>query len=375
MISTKTLLTLLPLLVCSATITSALPTRSESAKRCVETISSYDDVSSAVSSGCDIELGAITVPAGKALDLSKLGSGATVTVTGDVTFTGGTEWEGPMFIIDGDDITFNGVGHTFDGQGATYWDGQGSNGGKTKPKFMKIKMSGVFSDLTVLNAPVQAFSVGNTEPLKITGVTVDDRAGDELGSDGKTLGHNSDCFDVSATDATLDGNSCYNQDDCLAINKGSGITFSNNYCSGGHGISIGSIKSDAVVSGVTISGNTVVNSDNGIRIKTIADATGGSVSDVTYTNNKVSGIANYGVVIQQDYLNGGPTGVPTNGIEIKNINFDSGNTVEVNSDARNGVYVLCGDGSCTGTWDWSGMTVSGAENSITGNPPITGFSA
>jgi polygalacturonase len=73
------------------------------------------------------------------------------------------------------------------------------------------------------------------------------------------------------------------RDDCLAVNSGSGITFSNNYCSGGHGISIvsmlsdllntnlmaaqGSIKSDKVVSNVTISGNTVVDSTNGLRIK------------------------------------------------------------------------------------------------------------
>lgn len=28
------------------------------------------------------------------------------------------------------------------------------------------------------------------------------------------------------------------QDDCLAINKGQNITFENNFCEGGHGISI-----------------------------------------------------------------------------------------------------------------------------------------
>lgn len=34
----------------------------------------------------------------------------------------------------------------------------------------------------------------------------------------------------------------------LAINSGSNIVFENNYCSGGHGISIGSISSDKTVS-------------------------------------------------------------------------------------------------------------------------------
>jgi hypothetical protein len=37
---------------------------------------------------------------------------------------------------------------------------------------------------------------------------------------------------------TIQNSFVYNQDDCLAINKGTGITFKNNYCSGGHGISI-----------------------------------------------------------------------------------------------------------------------------------------
>lgn len=68
-----------------------------------------------------------------------------------------------------------------------------------------------------------------------------------------------------------------NQDDCLAINKGSNIVFQRNTCSGGHGISIvsfdhelvlamkltritkGSISSDATVSGVIIQDNTITN--------------------------------------------------------------------------------------------------------------------
>ena len=69
-----------------------------------------------------------------------------------------------------------------------------------------------------------------------------------------------------------------NQDDCLAINKGSNIVFQRNTCSGGHGISIvrslidrhriiwltalclqGSISSDATVSGIIIQGNTIIN--------------------------------------------------------------------------------------------------------------------
>ncbi len=74
-----------------------------------------------------------------------------------------------------------------------------------------------------------------------------------------------------------------NQDDCLAINKGTNITFQNNHCSGGHGISIGSITSSVTVSNIKILNNVVTNSDNGLRIKTDADASGSTVSEITYT--------------------------------------------------------------------------------------------
>lgn len=83
-----------------------------------------------------------------------------------------------------------------------------------------------------------------------------------------------------------------NQDDCLAINSGSNIIFEDNSCSGGHGISIGSISSGKMISGVTI---------YGLRIKVDADATSGGVSSDTYSGNTISSITKYGVLITQSY--------------------------------------------------------------------------
>ncbi|KAF8824847.1 hypothetical protein HHX47_DHR7000284 [Lentinula edodes] len=79
------------------------------------------------------------------------------------------------------------------------------------------------------------------------------------------------------------------------------IVFENNYCSGGHGISIGSIASDKTVSAVTISGNTVVESMYGMRIKVDSDATDASVSDITYSGNTISANDKYGLLISQSY--------------------------------------------------------------------------
>ena len=52
-------------------------------------------------------------------------------------------------------------------------------------------MSGTFKNLKVINSPRQVFSIGNKSKLVIDSVTIDNRAGDKLGSDGKELAHNS----------------------------------------------------------------------------------------------------------------------------------------------------------------------------------------
>jgi len=89
------------------------------------------------------------------------------------------------------------------------------------------------------------------------------------------------------------------------------------YCSGGHGISIGSVggRDDNTVDTVTITNSQIVNSQNGVRIKTVSGATG-AVKGVTYSGITLKNITKYGIVIEQDYENGSPTGTPTSGVPI-----------------------------------------------------------
>lgn len=108
---------------------------------------------------------------------------------------------------------------------------------------------------------------------------------------------------------------------------------------------------------MTITDSTVTDSANGIRIKTVYDATG-SVSDVTFSGITISGITDYGIVIEQDYENGSPTGTPTDGVPITDLTVD-GITGSVESDAVE-VYILCGDGSCS-DWTWSGVDITGGK--------------
>ncbi|KAL4929499.1 glycoside hydrolase family 28 protein [Aspergillus undulatus] len=320
------------------------------------TFTSASAAKSSKSSCSTITLKDIKVPAGETLDLTGLKTGATVIFEGETTF-GYKEWKGPLIDISGTSITVKqSSGAKINCDGARWWDTKGSNGGKTKPKFFKAHKlnKSKIQGLRVYNTPVQGFSI-QSDHLDIVDVTIDN-------SSGTGKGHNTDAFDIgSSTYITIDGAKVYNQDDCLAVNSGQHITFTNGYCSGGHGLSIGSVggRKDNTVKDVTISNSQVVDSQNGIRIKTVYGKTG-SVSGVTYDNISLSGITKYGVVVQQDYKNGSPTGKPTNGIKVDDITFKKV-TGSVEKKATD-VYLLCGSGSCE-NWTWEGVKVSGGKKS------------
>jgi galacturan 1,4-alpha-galacturonidase len=333
---------------------------------CIGTISSITDVAAAVKC-TTVNINAFTVPAGQTFKLN-LRNATTVNLNGDITF-GNKNWAGPLFQIHGNSITFKGNGHQFDGGGPFYWDGQGSNGGSTKPRpMMKIEMSGTFSDTKVINSPAHTFSIHNKETLVVDGITIDNSAGDAPNSKsgGKPAAHNTDGFDVSAIDATIQNSSIRNQDDCIAINKGSHITFKNNKCSGGHGISIGSIKGGVTVSGVVISGNTISDSDQALRIKTDGKKTDSTVEDVTYSDNTGTGLRKFGVLIDQSYP--ATLGSPGNGIKITGVKFTGGtNDLSVASSAVP-VAINCGTGTCS-DFDWTSLKTSGGKTNFMHNAP------
>jgi polygalacturonase len=221
------------------------------------------------------------------------------------------------------------------------------------------------SNLQVINTPVHSFAISGCEKVTLDGIHLDNSAGDKPCSGrqadvggGKSCGHNTDGFGVSSSSGiTIQNSRVENQDDCLAVNSGSTIQFLNNYCSGGHGISIGSIKSGAKVSGVHISNSTIRNSENGVRIKTYDDATDASVSDIHYKDIKLEGITKFGIIIQQDYRNDGPTGTAGNSVPIKQVTLQG---IRGTMKGGQGVYVNCGRGTCTG-WTWSDINVTGGR--------------
>lgn len=330
------------------------------------TVTAPADIASAVASCTNIELNNISMPASSTLDLTGLLPSAAVVFSGTTTFGYTPDSGFDPIAVSGSYISISGAeGAVLDGNGQAYWDGLGSNGGGTKPNhfFVVSKTDhATISDLYVQNWPTHCFYMTKNEFLSVSNLVLNNTAGDAPNSisNGLAAAHNSDGFDIGSSDyVTLSGITVYNQDDCVAVTSGTHITVSDMYCSGGHGLSIGSIggKSNNTVDNITFSDSVLVDSSNGVRIKTNSGTTG-SVSNITYRNITMSNISKYGLDVQQDYLNGGPTGVPTNGVNISSIVFEDV-TGTVQSDAYN-YYILCGDGSCS-DFTFTNVNISGGN--------------
>ncbi|KAI9705718.1 MAG: hypothetical protein M1820_005129 [Bogoriella megaspora] len=164
-----------------------------------------------------IVLSNVAVPSGTTLNLSDMEDDTSIVFQGQTTW-GYKEWAGPLLQIEGNGIKVSGAsGAYLNPDGARWWDGQGSNGGKTKPKFFYAHglTDSSITSLHIQNTPVQAVSINGANGLTITGMTIDNSAGDNAG------GHNTDGFDIgSSTGVTISGANVYNQDDCVAVNSG-----------------------------------------------------------------------------------------------------------------------------------------------------------
>ncbi|XP_018564895.1 polygalacturonase-like [Anoplophora glabripennis] len=323
-----------------------------SATSCTITKYNADNILNAQKECSEIILKGLSVAAGKTLDLTHLQQGAKVTFEGTTTWEY-KEWTGPLIKVSGTDVEITGSSdHVLDGRGSLWWDGLGGNGGKKKPKFITpVKMyNSKITNLNIKNSPVHVFSIKQCDGLTLDNVNIDDRDGDTQG------GHNTDGFDIaSSNNVVIKRSSVYSQDDCLAVKSGSNYEFTDNYCGGGHGISIGSVG-DTTVESVYVSNCRVEDSANGVRIKTVYGAVG-SVKKITFEAVTLKDITNYGIIIEGDYLNGGPTGTPTDGVPITDLTLKDISGTVLSSGTN--VYVLV---EAASDWHCSGIDVRGGEN-------------
>ncbi|KAI4718793.1 glycoside hydrolase [Aureobasidium sp. EXF-10727] len=341
-------------------------------------VTSYSGVAAAVSSCTNIVLDGIAVPGNTTLDLTKLQAGSTVTFAGKTTFAY-ADANYDMIKVAGTDVTITAEkGAIIDGNGQAWWDGLGSNGGVAKPNhFITVNKAigkSVVKNLVIQNYPVHCFSISGSDGLVVENILLNNTAGEAPNSrsNGLAAAHNTDGFDISGTNGmVLRDSTVLNQDDCVAVTSGNNITVSNMYCDGGHGLSIGSVggKSNNNVTNILFKNSKVLNSQNGARIKSNSGTTG-YIANVEYRNIQVSNIDIYGIDIQQDYLNGGPTGSPTNGVIIKNITMS--NIFGTAQAKARDYYILCGDGSCS-DFTFNNIHITGGTNSSCNVKPTGNF--
>ncbi|SDA04321.1 BZ3501_MvSof-1269-A2-R1_Chr3-2g06041 [Microbotryum saponariae] len=305
------------------------------AEDCIGTITKESDVTGALKCK-DIRLGSLTITSGKVLALD-VRPGAKVTMYGDILFDNYKGQKGAMMYIKGQGITVQGNNHKILANGQKHWP-------KTTGKIpydvptpvMLFLASGSVQNLAVVNSPRQAISINNPGPLTVSNVNVDNSAGE-----GRAV--NTDGMDIRAN-GPLEVTGCTFtcQDDSIAISGGDQININHNICIGGHGISIGSVRDGDKITNTRIAFNTLHQSVNGLRIKTMKDAQNALVDGVTYEGNKGTGIKRFGFVLQQNYTNDNGQGqAPTSGVVVKNVYFADGNQFTLDQAAISMVAV-CG---------------------------------
>ncbi|KAI9348926.1 glycoside hydrolase [Zopfochytrium polystomum] len=345
-----------------STLLASLSPAAVAAAPCV--VTSFHALKKCLTSTNIVLQGPFIVPSNHKIDMSSLKKGTHVTVKGLIKFAHSTKLTKSdyLFTLGGESIIFDGKEGTFHGNGQQYWDTKGTNGGNKKPKFIKVRTTGqsVIKGLTIKNSPAHTFSItGSDTTLKR--ITIDNSDGDKQ-KGGKAVGHNTDGFDVSGKHITIKDSTIKNQDDCLSVASGHHIYFLNNTCTGGNGISVGSIASHKSVSHIRVENCTVADSDIGIRIKTIAEAEDGKVEDVHFKDIVLKDIRKRGVSIRQDYLNAGPTMTPTDGIPISNVRLTNVQGTMAKG-AKHSTFVLCA--ACDG-FKFTNVKITGATPSCTG---------
>uniref|UniRef100_A0A6P7FT70 endo-polygalacturonase n=1 Tax=Diabrotica virgifera virgifera TaxID=50390 RepID=A0A6P7FT70_DIAVI len=339
-------------------------------------ITNFDQVSDTVHRCSDIIIRNLDVPAGQTLELD-LKQGASLSFEGITTFDY-TNWSGPLIRINGSGFTIKGApGSLLNGQGDLYWDHLGDKGPK-KPQFIKIEAfdGSIIENINLLNCPHHCVYVGKSDGLTIRGWVIDNSYGDQ----NNFTGHNTDGFDVSAaSNLIIEDSTVINQDDCIAIRHGYNILVRNMYCAGGHGLSLSAGFSyttfqENTITNVVIKDSVIARSANGIHVKTHADAYNGRIQNVTYENIFMSGLINYGINVQQDYVNGSATGVANNNIPIYNLNLINirGTVRDSDSEKSMPVYINCGKSACH-EWSWSNINIAGGSNSSICNYTPDGY--
>ncbi|KAK4596977.1 hypothetical protein RGQ29_014846 [Quercus rubra] len=159
------------------------------------------------------------------------------------------------------------------------------------------------------------------------------------------------------------------RDNCISFGDGTqDITVNQVTCGPGHGISVGSLgryQNEEPVLGIRVTGATLSNTDNGVRIKTWPASSSGVASDIHFEDVVMNNVANP-IIIDQNYcpnsqcLNQSPSKV-----KISNVSFKK---IRGTSLTKEAVNLIC---SKSGGGEPGTSTCTNVQPAVSGklNPP------
>ncbi|KAG0537590.1 hypothetical protein BDA96_03G161600 [Sorghum bicolor] len=224
-----------------------------------------------------------------------------------------------------DGMTLAGEG-TIEGNGEEWWDlpckpHRGPNGSTLpgpcdSPALVRFFSSNdvAVRGLRIENSPQFHLKFDACDRVRVDGLFVSSPASSP----------NTDGVHVENTTSVQILNSrIYNGDDCVSIGAGcSDVHIENITCGHGHGISIGSLgvhNTRACVSNVTVRNARIVDSDNGVRIKTWQGGTG-AVSAVEFAGVQMQNVKNC-IVIDQYYCLGSGCANQTSAVRVAGVTY------------------------------------------------------
>lgn len=180
-----------------------------------------------------------------------------------------------------------------------------------------------------------------------------------LNTDGIHIGRSTD---VKILDTTIQTG-----DDCISIGDGSKqITITKVTCGPGHGISVGSLgkyPNEEPVEGIHVSGCTLKNTQNGVRVKTWPDSKPGTASGMHFEDITMENVGNP-VLIDQEYCpyNQCKAQIPSR-VKISDVSFKG---IRGTTSTALAVKLVC-----SGGFPCQNVVVSDIDLKYSGAEPIT----
>ncbi|XP_017984474.1 PREDICTED: exopolygalacturonase [Theobroma cacao] len=239
-----------------------------------------------------------------------------------------------------DRFTLSGAG-TFDGQGgkAAWAQNDCKQVGRCNKLPINLRFNavsnGLVRDITSVDSKQTHINLLSCKNLTFANITVNAPA-QSPNTDGIHIGRSSG---INITDSRISTG-----DDCVSLGEGSQkITVRRVTCGPGHGISVGSLgryREDPVF-GITVANCTLINTSNGVRVKTWPASLEGIASDMHFEDIVMVNVSNP-VLIDQEYCPGNkcakaPSRVKISNVSFKNIRGTSATQVAVELTCSSGI--------------------------------------